>query len=484
MQNNADNSLEQFNKILGEKWAKLSESDTRAKIIDPIFKDCLGWDESDITREENTDSGFIDYIFRDGIRPLFIIEAKKEGKSFEIPEERTNRKFALNGIISKEKNLMIAIEQAQKYCIDKGSNISIISNGHQFVIFEAFKVGKPWREGKCIIFNGIKDLQSNYHIFYNYLNKNSVLAGSLHKILSDKTNIINYTRALEGIPNKDALLTRNYLNQYISPFTDFVFEDIIEQKQINILKECYIFEKTDQETHEGIRKIFADLVPYYEGKDNIKSFYETEKSAGKFEEHVRSSQEKSDIKGRLILLLGGIGSGKTTFLHRFFNVILDEIVKKSWFYVDFKTAPIDKDKLEDYVFDKIIKNFESRYYEKVKFQIEKSGINLDKNNPEKYVKSIFSILSWLNYSNALVFDNVDQLDEEMQEIIFLLAQNLTYKLDTLTILALREESYYRSQLTGAFGAYHLTKFHISAPNFEKLILSRIEGFDYPFVFVN
>ena len=44
-------------------WKGLSEADTRSKIIDEIFKGCLGWSESDIVREESIDGGFVDYIF-------------------------------------------------------------------------------------------------------------------------------------------------------------------------------------------------------------------------------------------------------------------------------------------------------------------------------------------------------------------------------------------------------------------------------------
>ena len=79
-----DEALEQFEELRNTEWKNLSEADTRSKLIDPIFLQCLNWDEGDITREENVNSiGYVDYYFKIGDRVLFILEAKKEGISFD-----------------------------------------------------------------------------------------------------------------------------------------------------------------------------------------------------------------------------------------------------------------------------------------------------------------------------------------------------------------------------------------------------------------
>ncbi len=80
------------------------------------------------------------------------------------------------------------------------------------------------------------------------------------------------------------------------------------------------------------------------------------------------------------MLIGGIGSGKTTFIHRFYNIILKEELKNIWLYVDFKTAPTTVEKLEDYIYEKLINNFEDRYFEDIKTQLDTFGIVLDKTN--------------------------------------------------------------------------------------------------------
>ena len=470
-----DESLDRFKELLKKEWSKLSESDTRSKIIDPLFKECLNWDEDDITREEHTESGYIDYLFKKGEKILFLVEAKKEGLGFEIPPNFKNLIYKINATPSQCKNLKEAIEQARQYCDDKGIRIAVVTNGHQFVIFEAITPGTPWREGKCIIFQSFEEIESRFNLFFKYLNKNSVISGSLQNLLSEKTPYLKFSRPIDKIINKDAPSGRNYLYNYISPFVKFIFGDITEPSKADILDKCYVYDKaTYRDTDKGIKDLFIDRMPHFSKEDNIKFFEEGEKSAGWFEQcvdHVR----KSTKKGELILLIGGIGSGKTTFIHRFYNVILKDELKNIWLYVDFKTAPTTIEKLEDYIYEKLINNFEDRYYDEVKQELDKFGIVLDKSNKEKYLLNLFAILRCMSYSVSVVLDNVDRCpDINLQEQIFASAQYIIDKFSILTLLTLREESYYRSKFTGVFDAYHLTRFFIYSPHFEKLILNRID----------
>jgi len=471
---NPDEAFTIFKRLAKNEWSKLSESDTRSKIIDPLFKECLNWNEEDIIREKGTDSGYIDYLFMKGDKVLFLLEAKKEGLGFKIPPNFKNRHYVINGTLAKCAELKAAIEQARQYCDDKGIKIAIISNGHQYVIFEAITVGTPWRNGKCIVFNGFEDIETYFNLFFKYLNKNSVLVGSLQNLLSDKTDLIKFTRPLDKIINKDAIEPRNYLYNYIAPFVKFIFGDITEDSQIDILNKCYVFDKATYGANDtGIKDLFIDRMPHFTEEDSIKFFFESEKSAGWFEScvnHVRRNTKK----GELILLIGGIGSGKTTFIHRFYNIIFKEESKNLWLYVDFKTAPTTVEKLEDYIYEKLINNFEDRYYEEIKTQLTSFGIVLDKTDKEKYLLNLFTILRYMNYSVSIVLDNVDRCNINLQEKIFASAEYIVDKFSILTILALREESYYRSKLSGVFDAYHLTKFFIHSPHFEKLILNRID----------
>ena len=81
-----DKALDRFRELKVHFEKDLSESDTRAKMIDPVFIECLGWTERDIRREPHVRPGYIDYIFSVNNVRRFVLEAKKEGESFNIPE--------------------------------------------------------------------------------------------------------------------------------------------------------------------------------------------------------------------------------------------------------------------------------------------------------------------------------------------------------------------------------------------------------------
>ena len=75
---------------------------------------------------------------------------------------------------------------------------------------------------------------------------------------------------------------------------------------------------------------------------------------------------------------------------------------------------------------------------------------------------------------VLFIDNVDQLASVYQAQIFLLAQRITQQTDSITIIALREESYYTASVQRTFTASTNHKFHIASPRFLHLIRNRIE----------
>ena len=233
--NDPDKAFFNFQK-LQLKWKGLTEADTRSKIIDPIFKDCLDWSESNISREEHVHKGFIDYVFKIGGIPKFVLEAKKVGVSFKIPLSFKSRKYRLDGPIGRSGTLIEAIEQVRRYCTEIGANYGIVSNGDQFIIFETFITGKEWRKRECIIYNSLKDIEDNFIDFWDLLSRNAVRLNSLRKHVSGELGGTYYYRPLDKVHNKDEKLVRNHLADVMMPFIGFIFEEITDDSQIDILK--------------------------------------------------------------------------------------------------------------------------------------------------------------------------------------------------------------------------------------------------------
>ena len=75
---------------------QLTESDTRAKLIDPLFKAVLGWNEAEIRRESPAAKGFVDYVLGSDYSHV-LIEAKRAQSRFQLTASGKPRRLKLSG---------------------------------------------------------------------------------------------------------------------------------------------------------------------------------------------------------------------------------------------------------------------------------------------------------------------------------------------------------------------------------------------------
>lgn len=452
---------------------KFNEADTRAKIIDFILRDCLGWEENFIVRENPNDSGYSDYELQIDKIPVLVIEAKKTGEYFQIPETMISRSYKISGSISTTKNLMNAFNQVRSYCNEIGCKYAAIFNGYQLVLFSAITIGKPWKERFCIVYRSLFDIKENFNNFWNTLAFENVKNGSLVKTVDKGKRDILFKKVISELHNPDQSLARNDLHIYLRPIRDFIFSELLDENRTEVLRECYVYDRSSKKpiTME-MESYFSDKLPYFAQKYKISDIYEKELKAGSFEkEFWRKTYD--DTTGSLIVLLGGIGSGKSTFLHRFFKIILEEHENLIWFYIDLRDAPLRENEIEDYILKSMMQSWKSKYETKLAKIIKEAGFSVKDDNQKEFFSMLFNLLRLLKFSVTLIIDNVDQHTLPYQENVFPLVHHLTKVLKTVTIIALREETFVTSTRTGVFDAYYMPKFHISSPNFLSIIIKRI-----------
>jgi len=147
----------------------------------------------------------------------------------------------------------------------------------------------------------------------------------------------------------------------------------------------------------------------------------------------------------------------------------------NWFYINFISAPLETNKIESYIYEQIIQEYDNKYKILYKEEFELFGLNTLSPNKDDIMK-LFAMLNYKGVTISLVLDNVDQksyVSPRYQEKVFELAQHLTPDLRTITILNLREESFFRATRSGVLDAYLVPKFLISSPTFEDLIRRRM-----------
>ena len=468
-----DKSLQNFLTIAEKhKYVDFNEAETRSKIIDSVLKNCLGWDEDDIAREDHVISGYTDYQLRVNKTVRLVIEAKRSGLYFDIPNDHTHRKYKLDGVLSKIEPLNKAIQQVQSYCSDIGCKHCIVTNGYQFIVFTGIMIGRPWKTGEAVCFHSHQDIIDNYHYFYNMLYKDNVASGRLAKHLDKNRTEKSFRIALNNLNDVDAKWARNPLYTYINPLARFIFSELLDNAKIAVLQRCYITQKATKELMDELDGLFVDTPPIASKQFPIHEVVDKRDDAGSFGKKMGELTYRT-TGGSILLLMGGIGAGKSTFLHRYFKILIGNKPNVVHFIVDFRKASIDVDVIETFICESVMNIWNSDYKSK-STQLECFDRLIDREcDCIKQARLLIKCLKEYNYSIVLVVDNVDQQPRTYQESLFLTSNSLMEALNIIVIVSLREETFMQSMRIGVFDAFNIPKFHIPSPNMLGMLKERI-----------
>lgn len=498
---------EQFKEFVSQK-GRVSEADTRVKFIDRVLKEVCCWPEPALSREDHVNVGYSDYQLTMRDVPLVAVEAKREGIAFVLPT-CTHARFAqLNGAMMTDAEVKKVLYQVRKYCDDGGIKFAVATNGYTWIIFRAIRDDMPWNRGRARIYPSIESILEHFVEFWNLLSYDAISQGSLDiqfgRIPPPPRDLF---RVIDRLFNADLPLRRNRLNTQLQPILKYIFEDIAAQDDLDLLNSCYVHTESLLVVARDLNVVITDALPKELEQAGTREVTQTESDVGVFGESVHVAVQHK--RGELYLLLGGIGSGKTTFLKRYHKLIANSFLQNNAFVfaVDFLQAPLDAGRLETFVWNAILgplrtvydsQNVENPRHVKSIFRdkiaaIEHTALRKFAKHTEEYEQALGPYLaSWqsdledylprllqfiarTNKRTAVLFaDNVDQLDPEYQAQIFLLAQRVTREAGCVTIVALREESYYAPSIQNTFTAYNTHKFHIASPQFRRMIGNRIE----------
>lgn len=507
-----DDSLACFNEYVANyesyKSLDLSESDTRSKLIDELMKTVLGWNEADIVREGRVDSGYYDYkISIAGF--CLIVEAKKLFVNFNIPNQR-NRKCKIETIYSSNKDV---IDQIRRYLSDVGCSIGVITNGKQFIIANFINTnGIPWKQNKCIIYNGIDDIQNNYIDFWNTLSKESIICNRGIRQLFDTDFSFSKT-ILSSILEKDNEIIRNDLSGQIAPLIDKAFGDIYNSNEddddIDFIKDCYVENKEVIKNKKELRGLFRDAPPRL--KEVIKAV-NADSISNQIHEEINSCPAKTAQSGtpKPIIIIGSRGAGKTTFLNFLFkdDSNENEIKDNPYLFVNLMKYYSGNDTIDfNQIYDDLLSQFAEKYpkydinslnvleriYIKEINQNNKGIWKFYKERSEDEYNRILSdflrgkiddkqnhFMSLNNYLTReihkriiIIFDNADQLSDKIQEQVYLNACSLNTKAKFGVVISLREGYYYSWRNRPPFNAFQSNAYHIAAPDYGDVLQKRL-----------
>jgi GTPase SAR1 family protein len=216
---------------------------------------------------------------------------------------------------------------------------------------------------------------------------------------------------------------------------------------------------------------------------------------------------KKGRRGEVLVLFGGKGSGKSTFIKRLLHhnpprwlrdhsVIAVVDLLKTPEDVDVIRQTIWKTLIEELDEDNLLSAPRSVLIEKLfndRFTVasrqelyglpkssEQFNLKLNALVSEWKEDSVYCAKALVNYWKdggkgiIVVVDNTDQYSGPVQDFCFSSAQEISDELGCITLISMREERFYNSKIHGLLDAFQNAGFHISSPKPAEVFRKRLE----------
>ncbi|WP_336779101.1 hypothetical protein [Pantoea sp. USHLN256] len=487
-----------------------NEAETRHKIIDFILHDYLSWPRNRVSVEEYIAPGFADYVLKKtNDEDLLFIEAKKTGVFFELPlahsDEETSCYISIAKLLSNE-NIRSAMNQVRRYCFDTGCEYACITNGLEWIFFKTFEKGKRWETLKAFVVRNLDFFSKEYtkainNLSFVAINERaslpSFLSSALPKdrsIFFPKEKISSYSHTINV--NRLAIKLRPIINRYFG---------VIKDDDTDFMERCYVSQREYQGTSDGMRVLIQDsLSPYFEsyGVQQLDDTGKGGRLGGRLTKNIKKNR-----KGEVLVLFGGKGAGKSTFIKRLLHHNAPRWLKDhaAIAIIDLLKIPEDTSLIRTYIWNEIIKKLDkddllnsdreilinSLFHDKFitakkqnlaglsetseNYNIKLNSFISDWKNDSTYCASrLVEHLSKLERGTIIVIDNTDQYSTEIQDFCFSCAQEISEKLKCIVLISMREERFYDSKIHGVLDAYQNSGFHISSPKPSEVFKRRLD----------
>ncbi|MZG45534.1 hypothetical protein F6X34_22200 [Dickeya dianthicola] len=485
-----------------------NEAQTRHHIINKIITNVLAWPEDQVEVESYEEKTFTDYEL--GNPRQVIVEAKREGRAFEIPAGLSTKNIIdISTLLKSNEDLGDAIRQVQNYCSSRGTPIAIATNGHQYISFIASNQnGCSPLEGKALVFESLESMLINFTLVWNMISYYGIKEQRLMKYLTSDTR---------GIPNKLSSYLATYpkvryasdLQTSLRQISELIIQDVLESKEIEdvFYQKCYCesgaLSKYALLSKEMLQARYAALFSDSESSPQITSVKPDRKEQG-----LDPSIMAEALSKRPIVLIGDVGVGKTSFVKNLiYSSAYKEFNEAIYLYIDlganatlaenlkiFILNEIENQLLEKYETDiteiKFVKGVYSREIQRFstgiwgglreknreKYEEKQTEMLENKiNNKDEHLKNSIGHISKQNKRQIIIcLDNADQRDFDTQQRAFVISQELAKEWNSLVFISVRPQTFFKSKSSGALTAYPHKVFTISPPRIDQVLDKRLQ----------
>lgn len=479
-----------------------TESDVEQKLIVKLLTtpmpDGLGYTTNDFRtkadiRKISIDKGnkrklyYPDYaLIIDGI-PGVIIEAKTPGADLE-EAAREARLYATEINASYPRN----IQPCQGIIVTDGTRI----------------LGYYWDTDEPFVtlnLDNLNSLDSEFSKFTKEFSKKSqqVKAEQILLSIKSKARYFKPVHMLGGQSVINEVIGDNSFGANISIEYKYLFNPETEDERASIVRNAYVTSKRKLAHVAPIDRIIRAAVPVHEVDAREVS------DTGKPKEIIDKITKISHVKNELCLLIGSVGSGKSTFTDYLRLEALPKELSNNtgWVNINLNKSPLTRLQIYGWIVDQAIQCI-TQSHPKIDFdhidtlrkifaveisKVEKGRAALFPKGSEKYADAIYGELTRLQkdthivlrgminylYTNqgkllVIVLDNCDKRNRDDQLLMFEVASWLKSEFPCMVFLPLRDTTYdmYRNEPPLDTVIKDLV-FRIDPPLLEKVIYTRL-----------
>lgn len=293
-----------------------NEAATRLLVVDEILI-ALGWTKEDFNPETRSGTGFTDYLLSIDGMPRLVVEAKRVGHTFASTKRLAKTEYTVSYVRSAfGQKLTDVLDQADGYAKEHGVPFAALTNGLEWILVQLIpQPGQTPDDLKCFHFDFSRE-DGNFELFWELLSRDGVDSGRMGESFAE-LNAVEFEfsavpcRELGPFtwrrPASDDLL----LDEYYRLFMD----EIVDPARRHMLQQCFVTSARLDQYEGNLKRVLKDSAPEY---------IDAQRDLSPGEHSTLLPASSGDQRGRVILVTGSVGCGKSTFVTK----VLVEIRKK------------------------------------------------------------------------------------------------------------------------------------------------------------
>jgi cold shock CspA family protein len=383
--------------------------------------------------------------------------------------------------------------------------LTVLTDGIRWIIFKSFTPGSNYASHEAFVFPSLEAVETDFAVFYELLSKESFgkrLFGSHFDRLHNSRSVLS--QPLQApIPEQEIKILHKTelafdLDQVFAAF----FGRLAGQQDDEMLVECFVESRESRFADLSLEKITANVLGNISPPDRD------------VDVELRVLIENAvDVEGgQSVFIVGPTGSGKTTFLDRFFKKTLSSTLRARcitvrincldstgrqdtalhWFtealITNFEKLLYDGgspawDELQGLYFtdyERRRKGVDAKLYERDKQAFkEKFGAYLDEKveaDREGYLKRILAdVVHNRKMLPILLIDNTDEFSPDFKAEIFQFAQALRRSVShCIVIFPVTDKSAWSFSKTDLYGIYKSKSFFLPTPPPREVFRRRVD----------